>query len=150
MIENYKLDKLIGPSGNTAGYILLLFGMVTIYFTLTAIPVLLIGGILVFSYQGTRIKFENKRYQSYLMLFGFIRIGAWLPFEKSDLVLVKRFKGKYTSYSWSNRKNEMLKQDFRIMLSTSYNDKKILLARFESEQEAREKAKELESMINSL
>ncbi len=150
MIENCKLNKLVGPSGVAAGYLLLIFGLITIYFTLTAIPVLLIGSIMAFSYSGARINLTRKRYQKYVMLLGFIRTGIWLPFEKSDKIMVKEFKGKYTSYSRSNRKSEIAVQNYRIFLKSEYNSKKILLARFDTKVEAQNKAQEIQTLIDSL
>lgn len=150
MIENFRLDKLFGPSGVTAGYIVLFFGMITIYFTLTAIPLIILGCIMAFSYRGTKMRMDKKRYQSYLALFGIIKTGVWLPFEKSDTLLVEKFKGKYISSGRSNRRASVLAEDFRILLKTSYNDKKIAIARFQDEKSAIEKAKEIEAMINAL
>ncbi len=147
MIENYKLDKLVGPSGVIAGYILLFFGFIILYFTLTAIPVILTGATLAFSYRGTRIKFDKKRYQSYLALFGFIRIGVWLPFEKSDTVLVEQFKKKNNPFRRIKNNSDIETEDFRILLKPSYDDKKMTLARFHNEQEAKEKAEELVALI---
>jgi hypothetical protein len=150
MIENYKFDKLAGPSGVMAGYILIFFGLITLYFTLTAIPVIILGGLMAFSYKGSRIKFDKKRYQNYLSLFGFIRIGVWLPFEKSDAISVQQFKGKNTSFSRSNRKTDAEVREFRIILNSSYNDKAIPIAQFQNEQEAKEKAEELKSLVDGM
>lgn len=150
MIENYKLDKITGPSGVMAGYILLVFGLVTVYFSYTAIPLVILGSIMSFSYQGTRIMYDKKRYQSYLALFGFIRLGFWLPFEKSDTILIKKFKGKYTSFSRSNRRTDMKVEDYRILLKTSYNNKKLHLAKFQNKEECEKKAKELVDLINAI
>jgi len=150
MIENYKLNKLVDPSGVAAGYILLLFGLITIYFTLTAIPVLLIGSVMAFSYSGTRINLTRRRYQKYVMLLGIIRTGIWLPFEKSDKIMIEDYKGKYTSYSRSNRKSEIAIQDHRLFMRSDYYRKKIPLARFDNKQEAQRKVQELQNMIDSL
>jgi hypothetical protein len=150
MIENYKFGKLAGPSGVIAGYTLLFFGLATLYFTLTSIPVLLLGGFMAFSYKGSKIRFDKKRYQTYLTLFGFIRIGVWLPFEKSDTISVMPCKGKYTSFSRSKRRSEAEIQEFRIILSTSYNDKIIPIALFQNENKAKEKAAELKNLIDAL
>jgi len=150
MIENYKLDKLVGPSGVMAGYILLFFGLITLYFTLTAIPVILTGATMAFSYKGTRVKLDKKRYQSYLALFGFIRIGVWLPFEKSDVILVEQFKAKYTLFSRISIKSGPEVKEFRLLLKTSYNNKKIPVALFQNEKEAKEKAKELADLVKAM
>jgi len=150
MIENYRLDKIMGPSGVMAGYILLVFGLITVYFSYTAIPLILLGSIMSFSYWGTRIKYDKKRYQSYLSLFGFIRLGFWLPFEKSDTILIEKFKGKYTSFSRSNRRTDLKVEDFRILLKTSYNNKKLHLAKFQKKEDCEKKAKELMNLISAV
>ncbi len=150
MIENYKFDKLVGPSLSLAGFFTLFFSLVTVYFTLTAIPLIAIGAILAFSYRGTRIELVRKRYQSYLSLFGFIRLGFWLPFEKSDELVVKEIKGKQNLYVWENRKSKVETKDFRVLIKTSYNEKEVTLASFETNEDSQKLAKELENMIKSL
>lgn len=150
MIENYKLDKLVGPSYVIAGYILLFLGCITLYFTFTAIPVILAGATLAFSYRGTKIKLDKKRHQSYITLFGFIRFGIWLPFEKSDTLIVEQYKRKKNPFSKNRRDPNIETNDFIVLLNTSYNNKKIAIARFQNEKEAREKAKELSDMIHAM
>jgi hypothetical protein len=150
MIENYKLDKLAGPSFVVAGYILLFFGCITLYFTLVAVPVILTGATMAFSYKGTRIKFDKKRHQSYIKLFGIIRFGFWMPFEKSDILFVEQFQRKNNPLSKTRRDHDKERNDFRILLNTSYNNKKIAIARFQNEKEANEKMKELSDMINAM
>ncbi|MBA7529526.1 hypothetical protein ES705_21724 [subsurface metagenome] len=149
MIENYRFDKLVGPSGRIAGCILLLFGILTVYFTLSAIPIILTGLAMLLSFKGTRINTEKKAYQSYFALFGFLRIGVWLPFEKSDKIIVQTFKDKQAVFSWSNRQNDSKKQEFRILLLTTYNAKKKVLAKFENDQQAHILVKNIENLISS-
>ncbi|MGD2036049.1 MAG: hypothetical protein PVF73_13380 [Bacteroidales bacterium] len=150
MTENYNHGKLFGPSGITAGYILLIMGVITVYFTYTAIPVILTGVIMAFSYTGTRLDLQKKRYQTYFMLFGFIRVGLWLPFEKSDRLFVKEYKGKHTTYSRGNRRISTESHGFRVLLETTYNEKKKTMAGFDNEQDAQEKARQLQKMIDAI
>lgn len=150
MIENYKLDKLVGPTWILAGYFLLFFGLISLYFSHASIPVIAAGATMAFSYKGTRIKIDRKRYQSYLALFGFIRIGLWLPFEKSDIVLVEQFDTKYASWSKIFKNSDPAQKHFKILLKTSYNSKKIPLARFQNKTEAQEKAKEIEALVRAI
>jgi hypothetical protein len=150
MIQHYKLDKLFGPSGTFAGYLLLIVGLITVYFTLAAIPLILLGGIMAFSYFSSQIDTLKKRYRMNLNLFGFYPIGKWIEFQKTDDILYQKFTGKYTAYSRSNRQINSLQTDFRVVLLTQNSKKKIHLAKFTSEQAAREAAIKIQQLLQSI
>ena len=96
MIQKYKISKITGPSGVFSGYILFIFGIGVVYFSLAAIPVILLGAAMAFSYNATYIDLKTKRYCPQFFLFGFIPIGSWVSFEPAVRLSVKHFKGRYT------------------------------------------------------
>jgi len=147
MIQNYKLDKLFGPSASFAGYLLLGTGLITVYFTLTAIPLILIGGALAFSFYGSEIDTIKKCYRINLNLFGFYPIGKWCRFYKTDQILVQQFTGRYTAFSRGNRQLDISVSDYRVVLILENGNKKIHLAKFPTESQALDLAKQLQLLL---
>jgi hypothetical protein len=148
-ILNYKLDKLTGSSGIFAGYVLLVVGLITVYFTLTAIPLILLGGIMAFSFQSSQIDLVKRCYRYNLNLFGLWPMGRWKDFNKGDKILVQNFKGKSTTYSASNRQLDITNSDFRVILQLEGDVKKVALAKFQAEPEALELAGKLREIIQT-
>ena len=149
MIINYKLGKIFGPSMVFAGYILMVFGVLTLYFTISSIGLILIGVLIAFSSSGTIVEPELQKYKNYLLLAGVLQIGKKQAFEKEDRIEVKKFKGKHLSFSRSNRQSAVDSNDYGIYLITSRSKKKILMARFEAEEEATEESTNIKVIIAS-
>jgi hypothetical protein len=147
MIQNYKLDTLFGPSAIFAGYVLLAVGLITVYFTFTAIPLILIGAAMAFSFYSSQIDSGNKCFRVSLNLFGFYPVGKWIDFNTTDEITVERFKGHYNIYSRSNRQLQVTVSDFRVVLVSGNTKKKTHLAKFPSEAGAIGLAKQLEKII---
>jgi hypothetical protein len=80
MIQKYKLEKLTGPSGIFAGYVLLIVGIITIYFTLTSIAIILLGGLMAFSFRRSEIDPVEKRYRLTPYFSAFILLANGIVF----------------------------------------------------------------------
>jgi hypothetical protein len=147
MITNYKLGKIFGPSMVFAGYILMIFGVLTIYFSLTSIGLVILGAFLAFTSSGTIVKADENGYKSYLKLFGVIQVGKKRSFTKGDRIEANKFRGSHVTFSRSNRQSAVEVNDYRIHLIAADTKNKILLARFASEDEAMEELKNLKTLI---
>jgi hypothetical protein len=147
MIQGYKLDRLFGPSATFAGYVLLAAGLITVYFTLTSIPLLLLGTFMAFSFYSSQIDIIKKCYRINLHLFGIYPIGKWINFQPGDTISTRHFKGKYTTYSRANRQNNIIRQDFRVVLIQADSAKKIHIAKFSDETEAKKLEEKLKGML---
>lgn len=131
-----------------AGYILMVFGVLTLYFTISSLGLCLIGAMIAFSSTGTLVEIEKKQYKSYLLLAGVLQIGKAQTFAKKDRIEVKKFKGKNTPLRWFNRQSASEINDYRIYLITNRAKKKILLARVEKEEEAMRERELLQAVIS--
>jgi len=149
MITHYKLGKIFGPSMVFAGYILMAFGVLSLYFTISSIGLILIGAIIAFTTSGTTVETERHQYKKYLLLAGVLQIGKKQIFEKEDRIEVVKFKGKHLSISRSNRQSAVDSNDYRIYLTTSGSKKKILMARFETEEEAVQESTSIKTIITN-
>lgn len=150
MIINYKLGKIFSPSMLIAGYILMIFGVLTLYFTISSIGLVIIGALIAYTSSGTRVEAEKGQYQSYFLLAGVLQIGKKQVFEKEDRIEVKKFKVKYSRFRRSNRLSDIEINDYRIYLIKDHSKKKVLMARFDTEEEAREELNLLQANIADL
>ena len=78
---------------------------------------------------------------------GLLPIGKELSFDKDDTIEVKKFRGKYITYSTSNRQSSIEVSDYRVYLIKADSKKKNLLARFEKEDEAMEESRNIMALI---
>lgn len=148
MIIRYKLGKTFGPSMVFAGYIIMVFGVLTTYFTFTSIGLILLGAVLAYTISGTLVDTEKREFKSYLRLAGFIPIGKVTSCSSDDAIEVRKFKGSHVTYSTSNRQSSIEVNEYRIYLINAGSKKKILLARFEKEEEAMDESRNLNAIVH--
>lgn len=149
MILKQKISNIIGPSGIFAGYILFLAGLVAVYYSLTAIPVVILGAVFAFSNTRSYLDLGSKRYKVVFYLCGFIPFGKWEDMGPEDQVLVRHTRGVYTSFSMGNRRSSIGKDDYLVILQRGKDRKMITLACFETEKEARELSSRIQVLLTS-
>ena len=148
MISRNNLGRLAGPSAVFSGYSLLFFGVITIYFSLMAIPLILLGAIMAFSTSAVFIDPDKKLYKYQVKLFGLIPVGSCKAFHAGDEIRLKHVKGKYFTYSRSNRQSSLAVDDYRVYLIEAGTHKKITIGKFNSEDEAAKEANRLTGIID--
>ena len=136
MIEKYRISKIAGPSMIFSGWLLFIFGVVSIYFTWTSSFVILGGAAIAFSNNSSFIDFDKRRYKPATILFGIWPLGSWVDLEPADALSVVHFQGSYTTYSRSNRASLSTVSDYRLILHRDADGKKIPLAAFKTKEEA--------------
>ncbi|MBN1951031.1 MAG: hypothetical protein JW801_07495 [Bacteroidales bacterium] len=136
MILKQKISNIMGPSGIFAGYVLFFAGLGAVYFTLTAIPVVLLGAVLAFSTTRSTLDLGSKRYRIRFFLAGVIPFGKWEDLDPEDQVSVRHLKGTYSSFSAGNRRTTVGRDDFLVILSRHADRKNITLACFATQKEA--------------
>ena len=147
MIIDNKLDKIAGPSGSFAGYLLIATGVVFTWFSLTGIPVIILGLLMSFTHTGCRVDTVDKKIQPYFAWFGLIRRGKWLEINESDEIIVLRYSGNYSTSSLSNRITRSKVFDYRIYLVRFSHKNKITIAKCSGEEQATKVAEELRALL---
>jgi hypothetical protein len=147
MILKQKISNIIGPSGIFAGYILFLGGLVAVYFSLTAIPVVILGAVFAFSNTRSYLDLGSKRYKVVFYLCGVLPIGKWEALDPEDLVSVRHTRGVYTSFSMSNRRSSVGRDDYLVILQRGADKKKVTLACFDTKKEADELASRMQILL---
>jgi hypothetical protein len=147
MVRTFKLHKMAGPSGTFAGYLLLIFGVITSFFVLSGIPVLIIGLYLSFGYFCSTVDADNRRVRSGIMLFGWAISGKWILIDDSYITEFRQIKTKHTVYSSSNRSLDLNQIVYQISLVSNSTSKKFVVAVFQDKQEADENVKIIEDLL---
>ena len=118
---NNKLDRSFGTAGSTAGVVLFVTGLAVCYFSPAGLILAVSGAFVGFSGTSTLIDIENKRIKFSNNLLGFIRLGKWINIEPDMKLGIKRSKRAWRTYSRSNRRLDMVENDFRIFLYDAEN-----------------------------
>ncbi len=147
----HKLDKIFGPSGTFAGYILILSG-VPAFFVLenpvSALIPILVGAFVAFSSSGTQVDLELRKVRSYIAYFGFLKSGKWQDLDLYDQIQVAEPVIHYRTYSRSNRSLDIYKKDYRIMLLGNHLKLRIPLQKFKSYEQADREAGKISAILN--
>ena len=144
---NNKIDKIFGPSGVFAGYVLIAIGGISSFFYPGALILLFIGVYTAFTTTGTTIDTDKKKVKHYISHFGLFRSGKWLPLESFSAIKIAKSNLRYTSFSRSNRSTEMKKTGYRITLVTDNKKSGIPVMHCSLLPEAKQKAEELSQLL---
>ena len=147
MIRKFKLHKIAGPSGTFAGYILLIFGVITSFFVISGIPVLILGLYLSFGYFCSTIDADNRRVRSGIMLFGWAISGRWIYIDDSFSSETRKVKTRHTVYSSGNRSLDLNQTDYLIFVVSKILSKQILISVVPDQQEANEMVKVIDDLL---
>lgn len=110
-----KLDKTFGSQMAFSGWVLIAFGAIFI-FDVMGIILVIIGFILATTVDGVYIDPRNRRIKRFSGPFGFPIIGRWENLDDYSGMTVIPWKRKLTTWSRSNRQNNVTEEDFRIFL----------------------------------
>jgi len=91
-------------------------GLILIYFYLSSIILILIGGFVGFTFSSAIIDYENKRVKFANFIFGLIPTGKWLQIVPTMKIGIRKLNQTYRAYSQGNRTLDVSKADFRIFL----------------------------------
>ena len=144
---NNKIDKIFGPSGVFAGYVLIVIGGISSFYYPGALILLIIGVYTAFTSTGTTIDTDKKKVKHYISHFGLFRSGKWLPLESFSAIKIAKSNLSYTTFSRSNRRTGIKKTGYRISLVTDNKKSGIPIMHSNQLPEAKRKAEELSQLL---
>jgi hypothetical protein len=136
MITNNKLDKWFGPVGSTAGIVIFVVGIITIFSSLYGLILIVLGAFVGFTSTSTFIDFEKKRIKFSNNIFGIISTGKWIPVEKTMKIGIEESNVTWSAFSRGNRRLDIEQKDFRIVLYDSDNRELLTLMKTISKESA--------------
>lgn len=142
MTVNNRLDKIAGPAGVFSGYSLLAAGIYVTSFSYWGLLLIIGGGLLSLSFNGTLIDLEGGRVKPYVAFFGVIKSGKWHDLKKFSRFRIYSSNRTYTTYSRANNQLDIRERDIRLEISDG-NGFKVVINKFSSFSAARQEMKEL-------
>ena len=121
MTVNNKLEKSFGPVGSIAGITLFVAGMIAAYNSAFGLIFIVLGAFVGFSTTSTLINFDFRKVKFSNNLFGFIRIGKWLPVTDEMKIGIRESNVTWRAYSRSNRSLDIESHDFMVILLESHD-----------------------------
>ena len=146
-IEN-KFDKVFGPTGSTAGTILLFAGIAILFISWSGIFLILTGAFTAFTNTSAIINTDNKHVKYSNNIFGIIKSGKWVHLTPSMSIGIKKSKKTYRAYSRSNRVLDITNSDFRVMLFDDKNKVVMPLSKCKNLKSAQDEALQLADILN--
>lgn len=122
MNKYYKLDKTFGPVGTIAGVTLFISGIITSFYSLGGIILIVLGAFVGFTCSGTYIDFENRRVKNITKLFGIIGVGKWINIDENSTIEIQKSNIVWRTYSRSNRTIDISDKYYYVMLYKSRKD----------------------------
>jgi hypothetical protein len=86
------------------------------YHWVFAIASFIVAAFLLFTFSGIEIDAEKRMIKPYYMVFGIIKRGNWESLNNYKGLTLVPMQKVYNTFSRSNRKNSMVKKDFRVYL----------------------------------
>jgi hypothetical protein len=114
--EEIKLDKLFGPSGSFGGIILLITGLAALYYSISALLLVVLGAFAAFTTTCTTIDYGTRRVRYATSHFGLFKSGKWIDVTDSMSLRVRQSGRSYRAYSRSNRSLDINVRDYTIVL----------------------------------
>lgn len=115
MVIKNRLDKTFGSQMSFSGWVLLAFGAIFI-FDVMGLILVIVGFILATTEDGICIDSQNSRIKRFSGPFGLPVTGKWESLDNYAGMTVVQMKRKLTTWSRSNRQNDITEEDFRIFL----------------------------------
>jgi hypothetical protein len=131
MVIKNRLDRTFGPFGTSAGFFLMLGGIVAAWFSPFAILLAFAGAFVRFTSSSTFIDTDKKRIRFSDDLFGIIHVGKWIGIEPGMKIGLKRFHRGYQAYSRGSQATGIHFHDLRIFLYSSDNKEIIALKKID-------------------
>jgi hypothetical protein len=147
MIANNKLDKSFGPVGTTAGIVLFVVGIITIFSSLYGLILIVLGAFVGFTSTSTFIDFEKKRIKFSNNIFGIIQTGKWIPVEPTMKIGIQESNVTWSAFSQGNRNLDIEQKDFRILLFDSNNNEILTLMKTDSMESAKAEKEKLRTRL---
>jgi len=147
MLKN-KIENSFGPSGSFAGKIVFIAGLVMLYFSWSALFLVVLGAFIGFSHTKVFIDTEKKRVKFSNALFGIILTGQWIDVAAGMCTRIKKSDTVFRTFSLTNRSISSDSNSWKVMLCDQ-NQKDITpLLKAETKSKAEEEAQKISTLLN--
>jgi len=132
-----KLDNAYGPVGRASGSLLLLAGVILVFYSFSGLILILMGGFIGFTYTSVNVDFYRRRVKFTNMILGIVPVGKWLVIQDDMKIGIKKSNKSWSAYSRGNRELEIPANDYRLILCDSKGREIMAVKKFDSLEEAK-------------
>ncbi len=150
MIQKIKNSHgtIFPPALVFAGYVFLVFGIISVISIWIAGMILIIlGAFICFSYSGIEIDVTEKKYREYTFYFG-IKSGKWMQLDRFSFLTVLCNREVYEVHSRANVTTSDSEKFYDVFMLDKLHREKLLLKRFKNAELATEYAKKISIELN--
>ncbi len=144
---NSKIEKAFGPTGTTAGIIIFIVGLGMMYYSFSALLLVVIGAFTGFTYTSTLVDFDKKQVRYTYNLFGMWPMGKWIPVEPGMQLGMKKSHNVWRTYSRGNQTLDIPDRDYRIILFDNKGREIIPLKKAATPDAAKMEMKEISTRL---
>jgi hypothetical protein len=148
MLIKNKIYSSFGPFESFAAKLVFIFGCAVVWFSLSAIMLILGGAFFGFTYFCTTIDIEKHRVRSGDVLFGIFRTGRWIDINPDMTVGVIKWEKVWRILSWTNRSVSVPENDFLVVLFKPDGKKLLTLNKKPSLELANDELFNLSDLLN--
>jgi len=130
MMVKHKFNTAFGSTGSFAGYFLVAAGVAASFQYWEAISLAIFGAFIAFTYSCTFLDIKRRRVKFANMFFGIFPNGKWVAITPDMQLGVKKAKRVYSTYSRGNRRLDLARIRYQIILYNSFNSSIMPLAEF--------------------
>ena len=145
--RNNNFGKLFGPSFTFTGYALIVAGLLSASYSITALFLVIPGLFIAFTYTGTIIDTDKKRVKPYTSLLGFIRTGKWIEINRFSRFSIEKATRRFTTYSRGSVRFDMNISDINLVLLNHDGNLKVVLNKFSNFKDAQKEKEELSGIL---
>lgn len=115
-----KLDKSFGPVGSSAGIMVFVAGLASLFWiSWVSLILILVGAFIGFSHSCVQIDPDRMRVRFVNRLFGIIKTGQWMAIKPDMKIGISKSNKVWRSYSGGNRTLDIPSVDYRLILFNS-------------------------------
>jgi hypothetical protein len=148
MLIKNKIYNSFGPFESFAAKLVFISGCAAVWFSFSAIVLILGGAFFGFTYFCTAIDIEKLRVRSGDVLFGIFSTGRWIDIKPDMTVGVIKWGKEWRILSWTNRRVSVPENDFLVVLFTPNGKKLLTLNKKQSLELANDELFNLSDLLN--
>jgi hypothetical protein len=148
MLIKNKIYNSFGPFESFASKLVFIFGCAAVWFSFSAIMLLLGGAFFGFTYFCTTMDIEKHRVRSGDVLFGLFSTGRWIDINPDMTVGVIKWEKVRRILSWTNRSVSVPENDFLVVLFKPDGKKLLTLNKKASLELANDELFNLSDLLN--
>lgn len=111
-----KLDKLFGPTGTTAGIVIFVAGLIMMYYSFSALILVLLGAFVGFTFTAAIIDPHRRRVKYAWFIFGMWPTGKWIAIDPEMKLGIRKSNEVWRTYSRTNQILDIPDRDYRVLL----------------------------------